>query len=93
MTFTRKYWMQYERNIVFILCFTIVCFISHLITGVGVLPADMKNHVMREIPGLVERCISRDAIHMFFQPPRKNSIGSQRYKNLIDAKVPGKRNQ
>ena len=81
------------REILSLFCFTIVCFISHLITGVGVLLADMKNHVMREIPGLVERCISRDAIHMFFQPPRKNSIGSQRYKNLIDAKVPGKRNQ
>ena len=77
------------REILSLFCFTIVCFISHLITGVGVLLA----HVMREIPGLVERCISRDPIHMFFQPPRKNSTGSQRYKNLIDAKIPGKRNQ
>ena len=72
--------MYYERNIVFILCFNIVCFISHLITGVGVSLGDMRNHVMREIPGLAERGISRDAIHMLLQPPRKNSTRSQRYK-------------
>ena len=75
MTFIRKDGMQYERNIVFILCFTIVCFISHLITGGGVLLADMKNHVMREIPGLVERCISRDAIHMFSNLHVKTRLG------------------
>ena len=59
----------------------------------GVSLADMRKHVMREIPELAERGISRDAIHMLLQPPRKNSTRSQRYKSLIDAKVPGKRNQ
>ena len=85
--------MYYKRNIVFIICFKIVCFLSRLITGVGVSLADMRKHVMREIPELAERGISRDAIHMLLQPLHKNSTRSQRYKSLIDAKVPGKRNQ
>ena len=59
----------------------------------GVSLANMRKHVMREIPELAERGTSRDAIHMLLQPPRKNSTRPQRYKSLINAKVPGKRNQ
>ena len=59
----------------------------------GVSLADIRKHVMREIPGLAERGISRDVIHMILQPPSKNSTRSQRYKSLIDAKFSGKRNQ
>ena len=70
-----------------------VCFISHLITGVGVSLVDKRNHVMREIPGLDETGTSRDTIHILLQPPRKTSTRSQKYKCLTDAKFPGKRNQ
>ena len=34
-----------------------------------------------------------DAILLLFQPPHKNSTKSQRYKGLIDAKVPGRKDQ
>ena len=44
-------------------------------TGVDVSLDDMRNHVMREIPGLAEKGISRDPIYMLLQPPRKNQLG------------------
>ena len=72
LTFTRKYRMKYKKNIVFILCFNRVCFISRLVTDVGISVDGMRKHVMREIPGLAEKGISRDAIDIIFQPPRKN---------------------
>ena len=40
------------------------CVISQLKTGVGVSLDYMRNHVVRQTPGLAERRISRDVIHM-----------------------------
>ena len=59
--------------------------------GTGVSLNDIKKHVLKQIPGL--QIISRDAIHYLMAPPRKNATRSCRYKALVDAKVPGKRNQ
>jgi len=60
--------------------------------GTGVSLADIQNHIMREIPALKERGISRDCIHMLMKPPRRNSTRACRYKELVDARVPGKKN-
>ena len=70
-----------------------MCFISRLVTAVGISLDGMRKHVMREIPGLAEKGISRDAIHILFQPPRKNLTRYEWYKTLTDAKFPRKRNQ
>ena len=48
--------------------------------------------MLREIPELEEKGISRDCIHLLMKPPRRNSIRAHRYKELVDARVPGKRN-
>ena len=82
--------MRYKKNIAFILCFNRVYFKSYLTTGKGVSPDNMRNHVMREIPGLAERGISCDAIPMLLQPPHKSSTSPQIYRSFTGAKVPRK---
>ena len=63
-------------------------------TGNGVSLADIQKHLLKNIPGLEEAGgISRDTIHRLTKAPRKNSIQAHRYQGLIDARVPGKRNQ
>ena len=53
---------------------------------------DIQSHLLKVIPGLSERGISRDAIHTLMVPPKLNGSRAHRYKKLIDAKVSGKRN-
>ena len=66
---------------------------STTITGTGVGLKDIQNHLLESIPGLKEQGgISLDTIHHLMVPPRKNSTRARRYKKLIDAKVPKKRN-
>ena len=61
-------------------------------TGTGVSLEQIRVHALKAVPGLSERGISRDAIHLLMVPPKKNTIRASRYKSLIDARVPGKRN-
>ena len=55
----------------------------------------MRNYiVVTRLPGLAEDGgISTDTVHRLTYPPRKNSIQAHRFKKLIAARVPGKRNQ
>ena len=58
----------------------------------GVSLKDIRNHLLDKFPELKEVGIQRDAIHFLMALPRKNSSRSCRYKGLVDAKVPAKRN-
>ena len=63
-------------------------------TGAGVTLNDIRKHLLEVVPGLKQDGgISRDTIHRLTVAPRKNSTRAQRYKGLIDARVPGKQNQ
>lgn len=56
----------------------------------GVTLSAIRSHVLREIPSLKE--ISVHTIHRLLLPPNKNRNASKRYKSLVDAKRPPKRN-
>ena len=52
----------------------------------------IQEHVMREIPELKERGISCDCIHFSIKSLQKNVIRAYRYKQLVHAWIPGKKN-
>ena len=54
----------------------------------GVTLENIVNHVKRTL-GIA---LSRDTVHRTMNPPRKNTHASKRYKGLINARVPPKRN-
>jgi len=54
----------------------------------GVSLKDITNHVFKTL-GVK---ISRKAVHYLLKPPKKNTIASKRYKGLINARIPPKRN-
>ena len=56
----------------------------------GVTLSAIRSHVLREIPSLKE--ISIHTIHRLLLPQNKNRKASKRYKSLVDAKRPPKRN-
>lgn len=68
------------------------CLLLFWISGTGVSLKDIQEHVMREIPELKERVISCDCIHFSIKPLQKNVIRAYRYKQLVDAWIPGKKN-
>ena len=54
---------------------------------------DLQAHLVKIIPGLSERGgISKDAILLMMVPPKASGSRAYRYKRLIDARVPGKKN-
>lgn len=58
----------------------------------GVSLANIQNHLLQNVPGLREHGISRSTIARMMNPPRRNTIASGRYKGVISARVPGKKN-
>ena len=62
------------------------------ILGNGVSLSDVREHLLKVVPGLEARGIGRDAVHFLLVPPRKNSTRACRYKGPVDAKIPRKRN-
>lgn len=60
--------------------------------NVGVSLEDIRKQVLREIPEIINWGISVDTIHRMFMPPNRRNKAHKLYKGLIDAKVPGKRN-
>ena len=56
----------------------------------GVTLAAIRSHVLREIPALKK--ISVHTVHRLLLPPNKNRNASKRYKSLVEAKRPPKRN-
>lgn len=62
-------------------------------TGQGVTLGQIKQHLLSTVEGLAEHGISRDTIHLMMAPPRKGTKREGRYKGLVDARVPAKKNQ
>ena len=60
--------------------------------GTGVSLKNIRDHVLKVVPGLRDVGIGRDSIHLLMKPPRKNTVRASRYKSLVDARVPRKRN-
>lgn len=52
-----------------------------------------REHLLSTVPGLRGRGISTSSVTRLMQPPRRGTIASSRYKGLVTARVPGKRNQ
>ena len=53
----------------------------------------LQSHLILSMPGFKEYGISLDTIQHLMVAPRINAPRAPRYKSLIDAKVPKKRNQ
>ena len=60
---------------------------------VGVSLREIREHLLSTVPGLRGRGISTSSVARLIQPPRRGTIASSRYKGLVAARVPGKRNQ
>ena len=55
-------------------------------TGVGVTLEQIRAHVFKTIPELVD--ISMKTIHRLMVPPRKGTISGQSHKSLVSARIP-----
>ena len=60
---------------------------------IGVSIAEIREHLLSNVPGLREHGISSSAVSRLLEPPHRGTIASTRYKGLVSARVPGKRNQ
>ena len=61
-------------------------------TGNGVSLQEIKEHLEEQIPELKEHGTSRNTIHCLFVAPLQNTHASARYRGLIQARVPHKKN-
>ena len=61
-------------------------------TGKGVSVDDVSQHLLETVPGLKNRGISRTTVAYLFCAPNKGRKSSERYKEFIPARVPGKKN-
>lgn len=59
----------------------------------GVTVAEIRQHLLKEIPGLREHGISLTTIRRLFQAPNKGNRASKRYRCLVDARVATKSNR
>ena len=58
----------------------------------GVSLNNIRHHLLDNVPGLKEHGISVNTIARLMNPPRRKTIAAERYKGLIAARVPGKKN-
>ena len=59
-------------------------------TGTGVSVEDVRQYLLKSIPGLAEERLSRTAVAYLFCPSNKCRKASKRYKGFIAARVPVK---
>ena len=64
-------------------------------TGNGVSLREIRDHLNKNVPGLQEAGgrWNRDTVHRLTIVPRKNALQAYLHKGLIDARIPGKRDQ
>ena len=62
------------------------------ITSCGVSLRDIREHLIKEIPGLRKHGISETSARYLFNPVNKRKFTEARYKSMIDAAVPCKDN-
>lgn len=60
---------------------------------VGVSLHEIRDHLLANVPNLKSHGISLSSVARLLEPPRHGTIASKRYKGLVAARVPGKRNQ
>ena len=60
---------------------------------VGVSIREIRDHLLANVPNLKCHGISLTSVARLMEPPRRGTVASMRYKALIAARVPGKRNQ
>ena len=58
----------------------------------GVSLSNIRHHLLEKVPGLKEYRISINTVVCLMNPPRRKTIAAARYKGLIAARVPGKKN-
>ena len=61
-------------------------------TGTGYTLEELRDHLLKVVPGLKDAGCSRTALAYMFFPPHKGRKGTARYKSYIPARVPCKRN-
>ena len=66
---------------------------SSIANSVGVSLESLRNHLLATVPGLKEKGISRTTVHQLLLPPRQKSHNAARYHSIVQARVPGKRNE
>ena len=62
------------------------------VTGAGCTLEELRDHLLKVVPGLKDAGCSRTALEYMFCPPHKGRKGASRYKSYIPARVPCKRN-
>ena len=58
----------------------------------GVSLQAVRDHLLETVPGLKDKGISKSTVHYLFQARRKGTIHAKRFKGLVNARVPMKRN-
>lgn len=58
---------------------------------VGVSLREIRDHLVSTVPGL--NTISINSVARLMQPPRRGTVAGTRYRGVVEARVPGKRNQ
>ena len=66
---------------------------SCIANSVGVSLESLRNHLLATIPELKEKGISHTTVHQLLLPPRQKSYNAARYHSIVQARVPGKRNE
>ena len=61
-------------------------------SSAGVSIAEIRQHLLDNVPGLKQHGISLSMAKRLFQAPNRGNIASQKYKALIDAKIGVKKN-
>ena len=61
-------------------------------SSLGVTLADLRKHLLSAVPGLQEKGLSCTTVHELLVPPRKKTANAKCYKELVQARVPCKRN-
>ena len=60
--------------------------------SMGVTLAEIQTHIIKHIPELKARGLSRTTVHELMVAPRKRARNAQRYRELVQSRVPGKDN-
>ena len=58
----------------------------------GVTIAEIRDHLLQEIPGLKEHGLGLNTVRYLFKPVKRGTFAAERYKGYIDAKVAPKDN-
>ena len=62
------------------------------ITSCGVSVQDVRDHLIKGLPGLKDQGISETSVRYLFKPVRKGTFAAESYKSVADAAVPCKDN-